>query len=102
MEILTGLSTEEAHIGRFDKDMCGMLIRRIREFLEVNPYRKSNSGIGTAPRERFVYVYRPCEVHEESLHRVYLEGRETFCKSCLETKQGPVWRAFLLFTRGVS
>jgi zinc-finger-containing domain len=99
LQLLTGLGEKEAHIGRFDQDLCGMLILRLKEFLELNPYKSGNNGAVISSKYRFVYLKRGCTEHGLEVHRVYLEGRQEFCVNCLDQKKGPVWWSFLIFIK---
>jgi hypothetical protein len=80
LQILTDLGEEDAHIARFDKDLCGMVILRIKEFLELNPPEIDASG--NPVRSRFVNVVRECTEHGTEVHKIHLDGRETYCEAC--------------------
>jgi hypothetical protein len=97
LAILTKLDTEEAHIACFDKKQCEQVMEQLEEFLELNPYQENSSEVRTPSRYRFVNVERECTEHGIGIHQVYLEGREEFCRACLDTGRGPTWRKFLVF-----
>lgn len=93
LQILTGLNDEQAHIACFDKEQCERVEKQIEEFLELNPHKDHKNGC------YFVCVKKECAEHGLQAHMVYLEGRQEFCMNCLDRKNGPVWRSFLILAR---
>jgi hypothetical protein len=79
LQILTGLGEEEAHIACFNKKQCEYVEEQIEEFLELNIIQEIH------PKNHFVNIRKECVRHGLQVHRVYLEGRQVLCVSCMDS-----------------